>query len=102
MLNPQELGQRVILECNVSAVRGITSRVDILWKKDDAYLTTIQGLNASFFSDGRAFYMDTYHISQLNTSDDGTVYQCEVVINTNPPIMATDTVIFNVTGKCCQ
>ena len=102
MLNPQELGQPVTLGCNVSAVRGITSRVDIIWKKDNVYLTTVQGLNASFFGNNGAFYMDTYHIPQLNTSDDGTEYQCEVVINTSPPIIATDSIIFNVTGKCGQ
>jgi len=101
-LNPQELGQPVKMDCNVSTVRGITSRVDIVWKKNNAYLTTVQGLNASFSSDGRAFYMDTYHIPQLNTSDDSTEYQCEAVINTSPPIIATDTVIFNITGECCQ
>ena len=99
MLNPQELGQPITLECNVSAVRGITSRVDIVWKKDNAYLTTIQGLNASFWSNNLAFYVDTYQIPQLNTSDDDTVYQCEVVINTSPPVMATDAVMFSLTGK---
>jgi len=33
--NIQTVGQSLTLECSVTAVRGITSRVDIVWKNND-------------------------------------------------------------------
>ena len=44
-------------------------------------------------------YSDTYTISQLNTTDDGRKYQCEIVINTRPPVMATGSVTLDVMGE---
>ena len=41
-------------------------------------------------------YTDSYNISQLSTTDDGRVIQCEVVINASPPVMATDNITLNV------
>jgi len=44
----------------------------------------------------------SYTISQLKTTDEGKVYQCEVVINTTPPVMASGSITLDVTGKCCM
>ena len=41
-------------------------------------------------------FTDSYNISQLSTTDDGRVIQCEVVINT---VMANDGITLDVTGK---
>ena len=82
----------------MTTVRGITSRVDIMWSSDGEELQRINGtkLNASLY-DNSTMYKSYYTIPQLSTTDDGRVYQCEVVINTSPPVMATGSVTLDVT-----
>ena len=94
--NPQTVGQSLTLECKVTAVRGITSRVDIIWSSDGRELERMNGVNVSSTTDNSMVYRDTYNISQLNTTDDGREYQCEVVINTSPPVIANDSVTLDV------
>ena len=93
----QIVGQPLILECSVTTVRGITSRVDIVWSSYGEDLQTINGINA-ILSDNLTIYRSTFTILLLSTTDDGRVYQCEVVINTSPPVMATGIVTLDVTG----
>jgi len=80
-------------------VRGITSAVDIIWSDDGTELERMAAVNVSFITDNSVVYTDTYNISQLSTTDDGREYQCEVVINTSPPVMTNDSVILDVIGK---
>jgi len=82
----------------VTTVRGIISRVDIIWRKDGIELDRREGVSVNFTTDNSVVYVDTYNISQLNTTDNGREYQCEVVINTSPPVMADDSVRLNVMG----
>ena len=108
--NTQTVGQSLTLECNVTTVRGIIGRVDIIWSSDytdlqimvgsgdGRNLERIEGVNVSSTTDNSVVYTDTYYISQLNTADDGREYQCEVVINTSPPVMATNSVRLDVMG----
>ena len=44
-------------------------------------------------------YTDSYTISQLSTTDDGRVIQCEVVINASPSVMATGSTTLDITGE---
>ena len=78
--------------------RGIISRVDIIWSSDGTQLEKMEGVNVSSTTDNSVVHTDTYSISQLNTTDDGREYQCEVVINTSPPVMANDSVTLDVMG----
>ena len=87
-LKPQIVGQSLTLECNVTTVKGITSRVDIVWNSNDTELERMEGVNISTTTDNSVVYRDIYTISQLTTTDNGTMYQCEVVINTSSPVMA--------------
>ena len=96
----QTVGQSLTLECNVTAVRGITSRVDIIWSRNGTEFERMEGVNAS--STTGNMYSDSYIISQLNTTDNRVVYQCEVVINTSSPVMATASVTLDVMGECYQ
>ena len=89
--NTQIVGQSLILECSVSTVRGITSRVDIVWNIHN------ERINNSYSNNNSTRLSSTYTIPQLSTTDDGRVYQCEVVINTSPPVMATGSVTLDVT-----
>jgi len=75
----------------VTAVRGITSRVDIIWGRDGEVLNRTNATSPTVTATSQ-MYTDTYTISQLNTTDNGREYQCEVVINTSPLVIATDSV----------
>ena len=81
----------------MTTVRGITSRVDIVWSSDGSELQTINITNAHLTSNNAKIYTSTYTIPQLSTTDDGRVYQCEVVINTSPPVRATGSVTLDAT-----
>ena len=90
-----------MLECNITAVRGITSRVDIIWCNSDGVMEINRRVNVSSLNNNVTVYSASYNIPLLRTTDDGRVYQCEVVINTSPPVMATNNIILDVVGKKC-
>ena len=96
--NTQTVGQSLTLECSVTAVRGITSRVDIVWRRASTLLRRADNISPTMMISS-LLYTDTYIISQLSTTDNGREYQCEVVINTTPPVMATGSVTLDVIGK---
>ena len=98
VLSNQTVGQPLTLECDVITVRGIISRVDIVWSHNGEELRRIEGANVSFISGSTVTYTDYYNVWQLNTSDDGRVYQCEVFVNTTPLLMADDIVTLDLTG----
>jgi len=99
-LSSQTVGQPLTLECSVTAVRGITSRVDIVWSSEDgSELQTVNGANASLVNNNTAVYTSTYTIAQLSTSDDGRVYQCKVLINTSPPISTRRNFTLDIISK---
>ena len=100
ILNNQTVGQPLMLKCNVTAVRGITSRVDIVWNSDGSELNTIRGVNISLVRDDSVSFTDTYTIPQLSTTDENKEYQCEIIVNTHSSIATTGRVILNVSGKC--
>ena len=96
----QTVGQSLTLQCNVTTVRGITSRVDIVWSNSNGG-TELQRMNdvSSTTMDNSLVYTDSYTISQLNTTDEGRMIQCEVVINANPLVVASDSITLGVTGE---
>ena len=97
----QTVGQSLTLECSVTAVRGITSRVDIVWRRNGTEVVeTMEGVNVSSTTDSSVIYTDTYMIMEVSTDDDGREYQCQVVINTSPPVMEDNSVTLDVMGEC--
>ena len=97
-LSTQTAGQSLTLQCEVTAVRGITSRVDIVWSSGSMELQRIDNVSLIAMNNSLV-YTDSYTISQLNVSDNGFMIQCEVVINANPVIIANDNITLNVTGE---
>ena len=95
-LNPQIVGQSLTLECNITTVRGVTSRVDIVWNSNDMELERIEEVDITSTPENSVVYRDIYTISQLTTTDNGTMYQCEVVINTSPPVMTNYSVTLHL------
>ena len=96
--NTQTVGQSLTLQCKVITVRGITSRVDIVWRSGGTELERMNNVSSTTM-DNSLVYIDSYTISQLSTDDDDRVIQCEVVINVNPSVMASDSITLDVTGK---
>ena len=94
----QIVGQSLTLEANVTTVRGITSRIDIEWSTGNTTLQRTEGVNITFTASDSVVYNDIYNIAQVSTFDDGRVYQCKVIINTNPQLMATNSTTLDVTG----
>ena len=96
--NTQIVGQSLTLECSVTTVRGITSRVDIVWRRGGVGIERVTRVNVSLFMESTEVYSASYTIPLLSTIDDGKVYQCEVVISTSPLVMATDNFTLDVIG----
>ena len=97
--NNQTVGQSLTLQCEVTTVRGITSRVDIVWSSDGTALRRINSITATEMDDSLVF-IDTYNISQLNTTDEGRVIWCEAPIQTTPSVIATNDLVLDVTSQC--
>ena len=98
--NAQIVGQPLILECIVTTVRGITSTLDIVWS-NDVVLNTEQNISINLTTSHTASYTNIYIISQLSTLDNGSVYHCEIMINTSPPVTTTSRIELDVTGNLC-
>ena len=98
VINTQIVGQSLTLQCDIITVRGITSRVDIIWSSNGSELKRVEGVNGSFVSNDSVVYLHSFDILQLNTSDDGRVYQCAVFVNTNPIVLNDDNITLDLTG----
>ena len=96
--NTQIVGQSLMLECSVTTVRGITSRVDIVWSSDGMIIAMREGVSTSAIIDNSTVYINIYTILQLETADDDKTYKCGVIINRSTQISAAGNVTLNVIG----
>ena len=94
------VGQPLMLECEVTTVRGIISNVDIVWKSSGG--TVLSRLNSTTPTtvNNSQLYTTYYLISLLRTSDKGRVIQCEGIIQAASSISNTNTFTLDVTGQC--
>ena len=87
--------------CKGTAVRGITSDVNIVWRRSNTTLkhtTRVTGDTA--VGNYILVYRDSYIIPQLSTADDDDVmYECRLVVYATPPVIATVTFQLYVTGE---
>ena len=97
-LNNQAVGQSLTLQCNVTTVRGITSRVDIVWRNGSTVLQIVNDTTATSTLNNQMVYTDSWDIS-LHTDHNDSLIQCEVVINASPSVTASDSITLDVTGK---
>ena len=97
-LSDQTVGQSLKLRCEVTTVRGITSRVDIAWNSNGTVLRRINDTTATAMGNSSVF-RESYVISVLTTSYNARMFECEVVINANPPTTVSDNIILNVNGE---
>ena len=94
----QLVSKPLTLQCKVTTVRGITSRVDIVWSIHGLELRRTEGIESSLIKNKTVIYMDSYTIPQLGTVDEGRAYQCGIIINQALPIMVNDSITLDVTG----
>ena len=93
------MGQSLTLESTVTTVRGITSRVDIVWSSNGLMLKLTEDINHTSISSNSVIYTDMYTIPQLTTADEGRNIQYATFINAVSPVTATHNITLNVTGK---
>ena len=93
------VGQLLIMECNVTTVEYVTSRVDIIWSENNIELTRTEGVNVNSMNNNKTTYVDKYNITQVSTNNDGKVYECKIMINQNPPLIAIAIYTLDVIGK---
>ena len=88
------IDQPLVLQCTATTVRNITSTVDIIWTTGNTQVRRVNNVTASSNINSSSIYNDSFIIPSLNVSDNGSVYECEVVINSVLPTRAK--IDFNV------
>ena len=92
-------GQSLTLDCSIVAVRGITSRVDVVWYDNGVQVRRMDNITASIINGIAVVYTDSLNISSLTRQHDGRVYSCEAIINSEPLTTAFSSIRLNVTCK---
>ena len=93
----QRVGQPLTLTCNATTVRGITSRVDIVWSRGTNITKTIENIAPTAIRSLRK-YIDTYTISTLRIDDDDREFECGLVIHASSQIRGSDIATLDVIG----
>ena len=86
----QIAGQSLILRCNVITGKYIGDLLTFTWTRNNTILRITAQTEQT---------QDHYFISQLNTSNDGQEYQCEVFVDTTTPVRANGAITLNLTGR---
>ena len=95
--NTQTVGQSLTLQCEVTTVRGITSRVDIVWSSDGVNYKRATGISGYALGNSLVYY-NSYTIPQLSTDDDGRAYRCTGMIISNPQSTSSNSVTLRING----
>ena len=87
-LNNQQVGDPLLLECNVTTVRGITSSVNIVWRKNGTEVGGAEDVSGEVVGN-TVIYRNVYKSEiSLWEHDNRTAYQCFVNIHITPPVKA--------------
>ena len=93
------IGDPLTLDCTVTAVRGISSSVNIIWTTGGRVVRSVNDTMADQdMENDSAIYTDSFEISSLSAIDNGRVYQCAVVINASPQVFSSDQITLNFDG----
>ena len=82
-VNPPRLSEQLILQCQATTIRGITSRLDFMWTRiDDDGEEVVQTVMGANHTNDSLVYTDIYTTPMaLSESDVGTVYFCTISLN---------------------
>ena len=97
-MNNLTIGDPLTLNCTVTAVRGISSSVDIIWTTGGRVVRRVNNIIPDV-DNYSAIYTDTFEIPSLSAIDNGRVYQCVVTINASPPVSSSDFFTLTFPGK---
>ena len=92
------IGDPLTLDCTVTAVRGISSSVDIIWTTGGSVVRRVDNITADIEND-YAIYTDSFEISSLSAIVNGREYQCTVVINASPPVTNSNQTMLIFAGE---
>lgn len=100
-VNNQTVGQPLILQCSVTTIRDINSRVDFVWISNGRELERVEGVSGKSTGSNSANYTCHYVVPQLSIADDNNLYTCEVIVNRTQQtsLSATGNFILNIAGK---
>ena len=98
LLKNVTIGDPLKLDCTVTAVRGISSSVDIIWTTGSRVVRRVDNITADIEND-YAIYTDSFEISSLSAIDNGREYQCTVMINANQPVYNSDQIMLIFPGE---
>ena len=93
------IGDRLTLDCTVTAVRGISSSVDIIWTTGGRVVRRVYNIAVDIEND-YAIYTDSFEISSLSAIDNGREYQCTVMINASQPVNNSNQITVIFPGEC--
>ena len=91
------IGDPLTLHCTVTAVRGISSSVDLVWTTGGRVVRRVDNITADI-KNLYAIYTDSFEISSLSAIDNGREYQCTAVINRYQPVYSSDEITLIFTG----
>ena len=92
------IGDPLTLDCTVTAVRGISSSVDIIWTTGGRVVRRVDNITADIENDS-TIYTDSLEISSLSAIDNRREYHCRVLINASPPVYGSDQFTLIFPGK---
>ena len=92
------IGDPLTLDCTVTAVRGISSSVDIIWTTEGRVVRRVYNITADIEND-YAIYTDSFEISSLSAIDNGRKYYCTVGINSYQPVDSSDLITVYFPGE---
>ena len=93
------VGQKLVLQCVATAVEGITVGVNIVWRKDGSEFLRVDQPDRRPALNGSVQYTDVQEVAALAPDDHDSIYQCEMVIYTTPPVVASKELQVDITGK---
>jgi len=93
------INQPLILQCNATIVSYINSTVDIIWTiNNNTQVRRVNNVIAVNNINSTTIYNDSLIFSSLNISDIGSVYECEVLINSVSPTTAKTDFMIPIPG----
>jgi len=93
------INQPLILQCNATIVSDINSTVDIIWTAgNNTQVRRVNNVTAVNDINSTSTYNDSLIISSLDINVIGSVYQCEVLINSVSPTTAKTNFMIPIPG----
>ena len=97
-VNNPKLYQTLTLQCSATIVRGISGTIDIIWTTGDIQVRSINNITASIHLNSTSIFYDSFIIPTLKISDIGSIYHCEVLINSTVPTVFKESIVIPIPG----